>query len=990
MAIIRNRRTVSMKKLSLSILSLILAFLQPSKAQDITSNLEVWYKFDYQNGDSFVKDYSGNDRHIVPMKWGQQKPFDANIEWETATIGGQQQNAVHFPSGRDENIILSNATGNSWLGVSGSQARTLCAWVKIDAGANDYAGQILLAYGDETKPGGRYEIDLKGHSIEFENAVNNAGNGWNNRNVTSLNDTDQPQGQWFHLALVYDGTGNRKTGLSLYLNGKKVLFPAVSDAADLTINSFLQYSPEIGTYMSRMSVADMRVYSRALTPADIHVICPDSSVPEDPFSIANFNKIIKTAIAEGASQVTIPPGVYRGTTTENGFVYLQNVSDFKIIADGVTMICEKKTRAFELSNCKNFTVQGLTIDYDPLTFTQGDIVAAGNGYVDVKIHDGYDVKAYNRIDIVDPATRHRKRGSVFVWESTAQILDGGIVRVSQPDLPGVAVVGDMASMSTGADDGIPHAVQIINCRGGIVLKNMSVYSAPGFGLIEVSGDGGTILDGFKVVPGPTPAGATQARLLSSSWDAIQHKLTRVGPTVENCVVEAAGDDSWSVTNDGTYTITAASGNTIVVTPDDLMVGDSLRKTLTSDVVYITAKSGSTLTLNTTSPWAVGTTLYSPDRRCENFVLRNNHFYSSGRVLVKAGHGLIEGNVFEQAHSGVTVNTEVAPGATGISNLIIRNNTIKGTGHFMPGSWSNQAGAISITDGGNNTLSPAGAFNNILIENNIIEDISGVNIVVSSAKNVVIKENVFKKTGITTPNNTGAAYGINQNTVLYLKNLENVTLDYNEVIDQGLTSLKEVANISGLVETRGGIFIRDNGGLPVRLSSFKVSKSGENGVQSAALIWSTTAESQSESFEIQHSINGKTWKTIGSVLAKGESSVLQNYVFNHSKPTEGLNYYRLKMKDQDGTFSYSKIESVRFGGQTFIVHPNPVSDRLTISGDLAEMSQVKVTNSTGKAIYSSDQQIEESIDVRGFASGIYNVAVTSKDGTVVSRKVVVAH
>ena len=56
--------------------------------------------------------------------------------------------------------------------------------------------------------------------------------------------------------------------------------------------------------------------------------------------------------------------------------------------------------------------------------------------------------------------------------------------------------------------------------------------------------------GCRVVPGPLPAGATAPRLLSTSWDALQSKGVRVGPLVEGCVIESAGDDSWSVHSDG--------------------------------------------------------------------------------------------------------------------------------------------------------------------------------------------------------------------------------------------------------------------------------------------------------------------------------------------------------------------------------------------------------------------------------------------------------
>ncbi|MDQ0964877.1 gliding motility-associated-like protein [Flavobacterium sp. W4I14] len=795
----------------------LMGFLLPIHAQDITTGLDAWYKFDYQPGDTYIKDYSGNSRHIGAIKAGQQQAFGTDFQWNVEQVKGNNMSTVYFPTGRDGGVMLSNAAGNSWLGAAGSAARTFCAWVKIDAGSDDNTGRILFAYGDDSQPGGRFEIDLKGHQIEFENAANTGGNGWKNRSIAALNNTDHPQGQWLHLALVYDGIGDRKTGVKLYVNGKSLPLTPVNNNADFSISTVTQYAPEIGNFMVKMAIADMRVYNRALTKADINVLCPDDTPVDPPFSNARLRALINEAMENHATTITIPPGTYTGTVPGNEFISINGVNNLKIIADGVTMVCGTKKRAVSISDCNNVTLQGLKIDYNPLTFTQGDIIATGTGYVDIKIHKGYEVKAYNRIDIVDPATRFRKKGNVFLWGSTAAVIGDSIVRVSQSALPGIAVVGDMASLSTANESGSENAIVLGENRGGIKLQKVTVYAAPGFGIFEVGGAGGTILDSCKVVPGPLPAGAVQERLLSASWDAIQHKLMRVGPTVEHCEVKDAGDDTWSVTWDGEYVVNSVSGSTLGLSRSTLVVGDTLRSTVNTDFAVVTGKTGSNVTLDRASPWAVGAKLYSLDRRCEHFVLRGNNFRSSGRVLIKAGHGIIENNIIDTGHSGVTVNTEIGAGLSRISNLIIKNNIIRSTGFFNPAPWSNQAGSISIVDGAGYDLSPAGVFDQIVIEGNTLEDINGVNLVVSSASNVSIKENKFYRTGLTVPNGTGAQYSIGQNTVAYLKNLKNIVLDSNEVIDQGLTKLMDSAKLENFSKLRRGIFIRSEQLMAVSLS-----------------------------------------------------------------------------------------------------------------------------------------------------------------------------
>lgn len=771
-------------------------------AQDITSDLEIHYKFDFEDGNEYVKDYSGNNRNLRPMKSGIQQDW-SSMQWGTADMGGKTRNYLYFPTSRDADVVLSNTEDNHWMGIEGNKARTVCLWFKIGKSTAEYTGQYVLLYGDESKPGGCFNIALKGHSLEFENAINNAGNDWANRNVAWLNDSNHPQETWHHLALVYDGVGDWKTGLKLYLNGTELGFNPVNQTADFSINTIAKYAPEIGRNMQDMAVADYRIYSRALTINEINLIRGEEA--PSPFTIANLRAMVQSAIDNNETRLVIPPGVYKGPAP---FFNIKNVKNLEIIADGVTMLCETQIRALEFQYCENVKLKGLTIDYNPLTFTQGDIVAVGTNYVDVKIHDGYPLKPYSRIDVIDPKTRYRKRGSKFVWGATAELREGNIVRVSQPELPSVAKVGDMATMSTGPEGmyGAPHALVISNCKGGMVLENVSIHSAPGFGIFESEGVGGTHLKNCNVAPGATPEGATEERMLSSSWDAIQHTLLKKGPLVEGCVVKDAGDDSWSATWNGSFLLGSVNDDRITIDGDMsavLQAGDTLRTSLSSEYVVIDRKSGITILLKTPCPWPTGTRLYSPNRRCESFVLKNNHFKSSGRILVKASHGLIENNIIEEGHSGVTINSEDA--ITAIEDIVIRNNQISGSGHFMPASWSNQAGSISIASGGGGNIDPVGKFNNIRIENNKFSDISGVNIVVTSSQNIKIKGNQFYKTGIPTPNNTGADFGIDHNTVVYLRNVDVITVDSNAVVNRNLNSLTKELGVTNLTKLRGGVF-----------------------------------------------------------------------------------------------------------------------------------------------------------------------------------------
>ncbi|KAA0992869.1 beta-galactosidase [Dyadobacter aurulentus] len=135
-------------------------------------------------------------------------------------------------------------------------------------------------------------------------------------------------------------------------------------------------------------------------------------------------------------------------------------------------------------------------------------------------------------------------------------------------------------------------------------------------------------------------------------------------------------------------------------------------------------------------------------------------------------------------------------------------------------------------------------------------------------------------------------------------------------------------------------------LPVSLTTFTAEKQ-ENSVE---LSWQTSEESNSDHFAVQRSMDGKSWLNIGRVNAAMESRVHQNYSFNDANPASGDNLYRLKMVDQDSTFAYSKIISVKMdGGAELVLYPNPVTTgviRLQFAG---QEPLISLTDLSGREV-----------------------------------------
>ena len=76
------------------------------------------------------------------------------------------------------------------------------------------------------------------------------------------------------------------------------------------------------------------------------------------------------------------------------------------------------------------------------------------------------------------------------------------------------------------------------------------------------------------------------------------------------------------------------------------------------------------------------------------------------------------------------------------------------------------------------------FAELRIEDTVFEDCCGPGLMISSARGVVVRGNRFVRPHHSKPNDTGAAYGISSNPVVWIGNCEGVSQDGNPVIDPG--------------------------------------------------------------------------------------------------------------------------------------------------------------------------------------------------------------
>ncbi|ACT92988.1 choice-of-anchor A family protein [Dyadobacter fermentans] len=197
-------------------------------------------------------------------------------------------------------------------------------------------------------------------------------------------------------------------------------------------------------------------------------------------------------------------------------------------------------------------------------------------------------------------------------------------------------------------------------------------------------------------------------------------------------------------------------------------------------------------------------------------------------------------------------------------------------------------------------------------------------------------------------------------------------------------------IGGHFDQKGGFefhnfyFEENSISLPVTLVKFAAAKEGK----AVNLSWTTSTESNSSHFDIEHSVNGKVWNRIGTVSSNGESKEKIDYTFTDASPFRE-NLYRLKMVDLDGSFAYSSMQSVTMDIENAIsIFPNPVTDKIRFA-NRADITSVTINDLAGRQVYSANQVQPDGIDCHALKSGMYVVTMHRSNGSSFSQKVLVA-
>jgi murein DD-endopeptidase MepM/ murein hydrolase activator NlpD len=163
-------------------------------------------------------------------------------------------------------------------------------------------------------------------------------------------------------------------------------------------------------------------------------------------------------------------------------------------------------------------------------------------------------------------------------------------------------------------------------------------------------------------------------------------------------------------------------------------------------------------------------------------------------------------------------------------------------------------------------------------------------------------------------------------------------------------------------------IKINYPAPLNLLSFSAKAADEK----AILNWQTTDESNTSHFEIERGTDADNFYVIGKVMTTGnDRGGKNNYSLNDLEPAQGINFYRLKMVDKDGQFTYSNIEKVNIAKiNTVRVFPNPATNIVTLQG-VSKYSRVRISSLQGSELLSKNFEGDElKLNISHLPAGVY--------------------
>lgn len=173
-------------------------------------------------------------------------------------------------------------------------------------------------------------------------------------------------------------------------------------------------------------------------------------------------------------------------------------------------------------------------------------------------------------------------------------------------------------------------------------------------------------------------------------------------------------------------------------------------------------------------------------------------------------------------------------------------------------------------------------------------------------------------------------------------------------------------------------------LPVTLTSMNAEQVGNE----IEINWEVTSEENCAFYLIEKSINGLEWTDLGSVETGQHAGSNRHYSLIDSAPNQGIQYYRLKQFDYNGTNNTLSVADVNFSNpntESIKLYPNPTNGYSKLEVSNENISRIDVVDMQGRIVYTQENEFVKELDGSSFGKGLYSIIGYTSNGEKTTTK-----
>ena len=246
-------------------------------------------------------------------------------------------------------------------------------------------------------------------------------------------------------------------------------------------------------------------------------------------------------VQEGAQVLLFPHGRYRLDSAEHVAIPLHDYQSFEVAGSGSTLLMKKDSVVLSVNQCANVTIRDLSVEWNPLPYTQGVVVNAESGWFDLRIDPGFPLPTNVTILAVESYDRTLRN----ITKNAFELSGNSITQVSATGEHSVRIAMENSTVLRAGTVVVirfqgSHDAFRISRSSNITFSNVSLSSSPSMGYnVSFCRD----LTFRKCAIG---FGNNSARLLSTNADGMHVSNCSGYLTLEDCQFAGMGDDAINI------------------------------------------------------------------------------------------------------------------------------------------------------------------------------------------------------------------------------------------------------------------------------------------------------------------------------------------------------------------------------------------------------------------------------------------------------------